>query len=201
MASPRPEMVDLLMTMPFLGSFEREELRTLASVLVQRTYLPKQIVFRERDRGNTCYFVVEGEIVSCKAIFGAAKKEVLSYYRRGSIFGFISLLDQKPRSSPCFARLPSTLLELNSDNFDLLFNSRSRFAFKFQEAVCKILVTQVKQANANLAYFSDRPKNKRKVKDAFDAIIGTSKLVEELGVNLEDIEVLVPEGIKYRANR
>lgn len=185
---------------PFFANFGNHERSTLAAVLKVRQYLDRQVVFREGERGNSCYFVVSGEIVNCKMLFGSKKKEVLGHYGAGAVFGVVSLVDLLPRSSTCFAHGTTTLLELCSDDFERLFGARSAFAFKFQEMICKVLVEQLKRTNENLAYFSSKPKKERKVEDAFDAILKANKLVNDLGFNLDAVEVVVPEGMKYRRN-
>ena len=126
-----------------------DELKLLAMVLREETYEPGHVVCTEGEPGRCCYFIAEGEIDVTKRL-GEDEDRVLATLRRGNLFGQIALIDAGPRSASCRARTRASVFRLDRQDFDTLFSSGSRFAFRFQLAIAQLAAGQLREANRKL---------------------------------------------------
>lgn len=140
------------MTLKRLSLFQdldARELELLAAVMRERRVDADTVIFREGEPGSSCFFVVEGSIEVRKKV-GRRHERTLATLRPGQMFGHIALVDAWPRSATCIASESSRLLELERQDFDTLFHSGSRFAFKFQELIARVVAAQLRDANHKL---------------------------------------------------
>ena len=56
------------------------------------------MIFREGEKGNEMYVVLEGRVMISKYIPGAGE-EALAFLERGGYFGEMALIDNEPRSA------------------------------------------------------------------------------------------------------
>ena len=140
---------------PFLRSlkifhgFSPEELGIFMGILREQKLRRDEILFREGQKGNACYIIVDGAIrVSVER---GGLTEQLAVLPPGALFGQVALIDGGRRSATCAADELSTVLAMDRNEFDLLFSSGSSFAFKFIDLLTRILVGQLRNANTRLA--------------------------------------------------
>ena len=60
---PGEDTAALLASVEIFADLEERELDEIASVAVPRTYERGEVLFREGDRGDTCYVVRSGAVV------------------------------------------------------------------------------------------------------------------------------------------
>lgn len=140
------------MTLKRLSLFEgldARELELLAAVMRERRADAAEVIFQEGDPGSSCFFIVEGSVEVRKKV-GRRHERTLATLRAGQMFGHVALVDAWPRSATCIAAEASRLLELERQDFDTLFRSGSRFAFKFQELIARVVAAQLRDANHKL---------------------------------------------------
>lgn len=101
-----------------------EDLRALASTIRRHRFAKGETVFRQGDRGTSCYVVakglIEGEIVYREE--GAQKEQGKEYksgfsVEQGGIFGEMSLFTGMPRTATCVVSEDAELLEIDQENF------------------------------------------------------------------------------------
>lgn len=156
----------------FAGIGEKER-QALATILKLETYRPGQVVCREGDIGECCYFVVEGEVDVMKRLDGGGERS-LATLREDAVFGHVALIDAGPRSATCRARTQLILLRLDRQDFDTLFSSGSRFALRFQYAVAQVAARQLREADRRLNMLIEqhrtRATNVRKRQDMLEEV-------------------------------
>ena len=74
------------------------EINFLTSLSKERKLAAGEVIFREGDRGDAMYVVLDGKVMISKNIPGAGE-EALAFLERGDYFGEMSLIDKKPRSA------------------------------------------------------------------------------------------------------
>lgn len=97
------------------------QLKTERSLGVRREYFePGQVIFRQGDRGDWLYIVVDGEVEVLKQAPGV---EDLSLRRlgRGDCFGEIALVSDRPRSATVRAVSATNVLAVDREAFQALF--------------------------------------------------------------------------------
>lgn len=101
-----------------------------------RTYKAKQIIIREGDFGREVYLIIAGKVVVTEKV-NKGSYRVLNSLGPGEIFGEMALLEQAPRSATLIAAMPTKLLALSPENFEKIFKSHPRWAFKILTALGK----------------------------------------------------------------
>lgn len=140
-----PALARRLRTMPLFRDLRPKELALLTLVLKERTVEPGETIVREGDPGNSCFFVLDGE-VSVQRLDDKGTAYEIARVGADGLFGQISLVDDGPRSASCVAAQETELLQLNASDFEMLFNSGSQFAFRFQEVIARHAVGLLRQS-------------------------------------------------------
>ncbi|MGM0465164.1 MAG: cyclic nucleotide-binding domain-containing protein [Acidobacteriota bacterium] len=100
-----------------------DEIKKLASLVRKQTYSPGEILFKQGDKGESCYVVVSGRIkgiVTCEE--KGKKYESEFYINPGDIFGEMSLFTGMPRTATGVIEQETVLLEIKAEDFALLLS-------------------------------------------------------------------------------
>ena len=138
-----------LRAMPLFKDLTDKELDLLAMVMKPEGFQEGQIICKEGEPGRCCYFIVDGEVDVVKTL-DTGENRVLATLRPHDVFGQISLIDAGPRSATCRARTRAAMFRLDRQDFDTLFSSGSKFAFRFQLGIARIAAHQLREANRRL---------------------------------------------------
>ncbi len=76
-------------------------------------FTPGEVVFKEGDKGDFMYVVLEGEVLII------AGSQVVNELSKGDLFGEMALIDESPRSATATAKSEATLAQV--DQADFLF--------------------------------------------------------------------------------
>lgn len=79
-------------------------------------YKASEIIFQEDDTGNSMFIIQSGIVEVSKVI--NKQKVVLAKLKKGSIFGEMALVDNKPRSATVSAITNVSCLEMSRMLFD-----------------------------------------------------------------------------------
>lgn len=101
-------------------------------------YAAGQTVFEAGARGDSMFFVIEGEV---EIRLSDAQLEIAP---AGSIFGEMALIDDNPRSATVIAKTACKLMEINRRRFDFLVSETPFFA----RAVMRVMADRLRKANA-----------------------------------------------------
>lgn len=104
-------------------------------------YKAGDIIFRENDPGNSMFIVQSGTVEVSKTI--NKQKIVLAKLKKGSIFGEMALVDDKPRSATVSAITDVSCLEMSR----MLFNKRLEEIPKWMRSFYQILVDRLREAD------------------------------------------------------
>lgn len=144
-----PATARLLKEIPLFRDLRPKELALLTLVMKRGRVAAGEDICIQGDPGNSCYFILNGEISVLRRQDSASYREIARLGKH-ELFGQISLVDQAPRSATCRAVVETDLLQLDAKDFDMLFNSGSQFAFRFQELIAKHAVKQLRMATKTL---------------------------------------------------
>jgi CRP-like cAMP-binding protein len=142
----RAEVIGELRELSLFESLSPDELDALGTVVREETFENGQIVCKEGDPGNCCYIIMTGEIQVSKSLLGGGSQKIATL-KSGDLFGQLALVAGSPRSANCKAIGECRLLRLERHDFDMLFNSGSIFAFKFQAMIATMSARQLRSAN------------------------------------------------------
>src|SRR5690606_2562613 len=106
----------LLARIPLFGGLDAAELKSLASLLKERSVGANEPIFWIGDTGDDLYIVESGR-VQVGYPDETGKETVLAVLEPGAFFGDISLLDGGPRSASTRTLEPTVLLSLSRSDF------------------------------------------------------------------------------------
>lgn len=110
-AVPLAERVRSLAKVPLLAPLSPDHLETLAHLACERIALSGEVLFRQRDPGETLLIVLSGELRAGISEPGG-REQVLRRLGPGDVVGELALIDGKPRSADVRAVRRSRLLML-----------------------------------------------------------------------------------------
>ena len=99
---------------------------------------PGDFLFREGEKGDKMYVLLEGEIDIFLGDF------VLETASPGSLLGEMALIDDSPRTANAVAKSPSRLAQIDRRRFPFLVQQTPHFATH----VMKILANRLRHMNA-----------------------------------------------------
>lgn len=115
-----------------------EMIAYLVGEVHERTLLAGAILFKEGDRGDALYFILEGSL-EITQVAGSNREIVLATFKTGDYFGEMSLLDEKPRSASARAVTDCRLLALDREDFAVLLEKNPAIAIQLSRAISERL--------------------------------------------------------------
>lgn len=108
--------VELLRRIPLFSNIDTSRLKLLAFTSERLTYTPGAILFREGDRGDSAYLILEGKVdIAVKSPSGEAV--VVASLGANNIVGEMSLLCEMPRTATVTAAESLDTLRIKKEQF------------------------------------------------------------------------------------
>jgi NADH dehydrogenase len=99
------------------------QLKTDKPVGLRREHFePNEVIFREGDRGDWLYVMLDGEVEVCRAVPGGGTAP-LRRLGPGDCFGEIALVSDRPRTATVRSLTPVNVLAIDREAFQSLFSS------------------------------------------------------------------------------
>ncbi len=139
----------LLARVPMFAGLSPEQIAGVADVAVPRTYDSGEIVFREGDRGDSCYIVRSGAVRVTRSPF-PSRAITLAELRPGDVFGELAMFDGEVRSATVEALESTTALAI-------LAGDMRRLLLAHPEMSARLLATvadRLRAANEQIARLS-----------------------------------------------
>jgi len=113
-----------------------DEVRRLAGAVHRRKYTRGEVLFRQGEKGESCFIVAEGALKGA-IIYEEKGKRFTSEFRveAGGIFGEMSLFTGLPRTATGVIEEEAELLEITAENFALLLSRNPQLAEVMAELV------------------------------------------------------------------
>ncbi len=112
-------IIPVLRTVPLFEGLAFRDLKKIELIAHERTFMPDEVVFHERQPGTGMYFIKKGLIELTKTINGERVK--IAELGSGEFFGEMSLIENYPRSARAAAVVKTEVLGIfRPDLFDLI---------------------------------------------------------------------------------
>jgi CRP/FNR family cyclic AMP-dependent transcriptional regulator len=112
-------IIPVLRTVPLFEGLDFRDLKKIELIVHERTFMPDEVVFHERQPGTGMYIIKKGLIKLTKTTNG--EKTKIAELGEGEFFGEMSLLEDYPRSAQATAVIKTELLGVfRPDLFDLI---------------------------------------------------------------------------------
>lgn len=148
-------IADFLTIFSFFEALTEEELMVVAEHIHLVELDPDKVLFKEGDKGDCIYFVVEGELDVIKESVSGRKlgidRVVITTMSRGRSIGEMSVIDKTPRSATVKARTKATLVGLALDGFDYICEEHPRIGIKILKGISRLLSMNMRKTSSRLA--------------------------------------------------
>ena len=135
------------------GGLTEEYLDLLASLTAITELGRGEYVFREKERGDKFFIILEGRIRISRQIPGMGE-EALAVLNPGNYFGEMSLIEEQPRSADAVVHEKATLLSLaKGDLEDLLFLNKD-IAYEVLWAFVRTLSSRLRETSDKLTFLT-----------------------------------------------
>jgi CRP/FNR family transcriptional regulator, cyclic AMP receptor protein len=124
------ETARLLARTEVFGDLEERELVEVAQVAVPRHWDRGEVIFREGDRGDTCYLLRTGAVVLTRE-HQDGRMVALAELRAGALFGELAMFRGETRSATAEAIEPTTAVALLASDMQRLIRRSPDIALKF----------------------------------------------------------------------
>jgi CRP/FNR family cyclic AMP-dependent transcriptional regulator len=112
-------IIPVLRTVPLFEGLTFRDLKKIELIVHERTFMPDEVVFHEKQPGTGMYFIKKGQIKITKTI--NEEKVNIAELGEGEFFGEMALLEDYPRSAQATAVVKTEVLGIfRPDLFDLI---------------------------------------------------------------------------------
>jgi CRP/FNR family transcriptional regulator, cyclic AMP receptor protein len=136
-------------------NLSKDDIDLLSSQASLKQYEGGQVLCSEGSRGDSCFFIAEGNVQICRNVQG--QERILATLPAGSIVGQLALIDREKRSATVRSMGGTKAIELSSDVFESLMAAGSPFAVRFQKEISVAGIRQLRSATQRLASMPSGP--------------------------------------------
>ena len=148
-------ILNTLVNFSFFRGLNEDDLKIISKKINIIKIEQGEILFKEGDKGDCVYFIVDGQIDVLKESVSGSKigidKVLITTLTRGRSIGEMSVIDKIPRSATVKARTKSKLITLTLSDFDLICEERPKIGLKIIKEISRLLSMNMRKTSSRLA--------------------------------------------------
>lgn len=126
------------------------EMKLLATFSSEERFQEGSTIFREGERGDKLYIVLDGRVRISKFIPGVGE-EALTVLDRGDFFGEMALIDDKPRSADGKAHEgDATVLSIDRATLNEILSMDPHASLQFLNLLCRMISRRLREINEKI---------------------------------------------------
>lgn len=147
-----------------------------------------EYIFREREKGNEMYILLEGAIELRKKV-ERGEKCLKVVDTPNDFFGEMALVDDLPRSASAFAATEAKLLVVDQPTFENMIFTNGKFALK----IIKILSDRIRNSNIQISELIAEVPQERCVRGMVDYAVKHGEHIFNGGikVNIDEVKAWI----------
>jgi CRP/FNR family cyclic AMP-dependent transcriptional regulator len=123
------------------------EMKLLATFSSEERFRAGSMIFREGEKGDKLYIVLDGRVRISKFIPGVGE-EALAVLDRGDFFGEMALIDDKPRSADAKAHDgDATVLSIDRATLNEILSMDPHASLQFLNLLCRMISRRLREIN------------------------------------------------------
>jgi CRP-like cAMP-binding protein len=123
------------------------EMKLLATFSSEERFREGSMIFREGDKGDKLYIVLDGRVRISKFIPGVGE-EALTVLDRGDFFGEMALIDDKVRSADAKAHeTDATVLSIDRAELNEILSMDPHASLQFLNLLCRMISRRLREIN------------------------------------------------------
>lgn len=140
MATANPELTEVLKRVPVFANLAQEDLERVVEVTVTRRFDAGEVVFHERDEGDTCYVIRDGHARAVRS-HPDGRSITFAEFGPGDIFGELAMFDAERRSATVEILEPTEVVAIPGADMRRLMGEQPTIAVKLVAALAERLRT------------------------------------------------------------
>ena len=126
------------------------EMKLLATFSTEERFREGSMIFREGERGDKLYIVLDGRVRISKFIPGVGE-EALAVLDRGDFFGEMALIDDKPRSADAKSHeQDATVLSIDRATLNEILSMDPHASLQFLNLLCRMISRRLREINEKI---------------------------------------------------
>lgn len=126
------------------------EMKLLATFSTEERFREGSMMFREGERGDKLYIVLDGRVRISKFIPGVGE-EALTVLDRGDFFGEMALIDDKARSADAKAHEgDATVLSIDRATLNEILSMDPHASLQFLNLLCRMISRRLREINEKI---------------------------------------------------
>ncbi|HXG58782.1 MAG TPA: cyclic nucleotide-binding domain-containing protein [Thermoanaerobaculia bacterium] len=126
------------------------EMKLLATFSTEERFRDGSMIFREGEKGDKLYIVLDGRVRISKFIPGVGE-EALTVLDRGDFFGEMALIDDKPRSADAKAHEgDATVLSIDRATLNEILSMDPHASLQFLNLLCRMISRRLREINEKI---------------------------------------------------
>ncbi len=123
------------------------EMKLLATFSTEERYREASMIFREGEKGDKLFIVLDGRVRISKFIPGVGE-EALAVLDRGDFFGEMALIDDKPRSADAKSHEGDvTVLSIDRATLNEILSMDPHASLQFLNLLCRMISRRLREIN------------------------------------------------------
>jgi CRP/FNR family transcriptional regulator, cyclic AMP receptor protein len=123
------------------------EMKLLATFSTEQRFREGSMIFREGEKGDKLFIVLDGRVRISKFIPGVGE-EALAVLDRGDFFGEMALIDDKPRSADAKAHeSDATVLSIDRATLNEILSMDPHASLQFLNLLCRMISRRLREIN------------------------------------------------------
>jgi CRP-like cAMP-binding protein len=126
------------------------EMKLLATFSSEERFREGSMIFREGEKGDKLYIVLDGRVRISKFIPGVGE-EALTVLDRGDFFGEMALIDDKPRSADAKSHEgDATVLSIDRATLNEILSMDPHASLQFLNLLCRMISRRLREINEKI---------------------------------------------------
>ena len=146
------EVTALLNKVAIFKDLDADELKQVADVCKEVSFVSGEYIFREGEQGNRLYLIVDGEVRISRDVPGSGE-EALAVLKPGALFGEMAVFDRTERSTHAISNGGTTVLTISRPDFEMMLDFNRELAYKVLWACVRLLSSRLRSTNDSLRSF------------------------------------------------
>jgi CRP-like cAMP-binding protein len=144
--------LSLLEKVPLFSGLNPVQLRQVAALAQPQKYEASAFIFREGDRGDAMFVVVEGKVRISKQVPGIGE-EALAILDPGQYFGEMALIEDSPRSADAIAHVSCTVWAISRQKLEELMFTDKELAYVLLWSFVRTLSERLRETSEKIKAF------------------------------------------------
>jgi CRP/FNR family cyclic AMP-dependent transcriptional regulator len=142
---------ELLRRFPFFSGLTDEEIKSMAMISDEETYEADTFIFRERDKAQKMYVLIEGTVdIMVNTDEEGLERETVSTLTHGDVFCWSAVVEPNELTASAFAATPVTVVAIDGAGLRAMFELDCHLGFRILQKAAVIISNRLKDTRIQM---------------------------------------------------